>query len=203
MIAEDRSKHSRNTSPMTEEELLAVTVGERKPLNGTITLASYDPAWPALFEREATRIRAALGNSVMLLEHVGSTSVPGLMAKPIVDMVLAVADSADEDAYVPALEKAGYRLRIREPQWHEHRLFKSPDIAGNLHVFSAGCPEIERMLLFRDWLRAHDQERALYEETKRELAGRTWKYTQNYADAKSEVVEGILARAREAHGLEG
>lgn len=198
MTADDRSKHVRNNAPMTEEELLAVTVGQRKPLNGTITLAPYDPAWPALFEQEATRIRAAVGKGVLLLEHVGSTSVPGLMAKPIIDMVLAVADSADEDAYVPALEKAGYRLRIREPQWHEHRLLKSPHIAGNLHVFSAGCTEIERMVLFRDWLRAHDDDRARYQETKRELAGRTWKYTQNYADAKSEVVEGILARAREA-----
>lgn len=183
-------------TPMTEEELRAVTVGERKPLNRAITLMPYDPLWPTLFEREAQRIHAALGDRVLLLEHVGSTSVPGLMAKPIVDMVLAVADSADEDAYVPALENAGYMLRIREAQWHEHRLFKSPHIAGNLHVFSAGCPEIERMLRFRDWLRAHDEDQELYQQTKRELAGRTWKYTQNYADAKSDVVEEILARSR-------
>lgn len=180
---------------MTEEALLAVTVGRRKPLNGTITLAPYDPVWPLLFERQATRIRAALGDGVLRLEHVGSTSVPGLAAKPIIDMVLAVADSADEPSYVPALEEAGYRLRIREPHWHEHRLLKAPDFAGNLHVFSAGCEEIERMLLFRDRLRAHDADRTLYEKTKRELAGRKWKYTQNYADAKSGVVEEILARA--------
>lgn len=196
MTADDRPPRSASGVPMTEEEILAVTVGERKPLNGAITLVPYDPQWPTLFEREAQRIRAALGDKVLLLEHVGSTSVPGLMAKPVVDMVLAVADSADENAYVPALKNAGYRLRIREPQWHGHRLFKSPDIAGNLHVFSVGCPETERMLRFRNWLRAHDEDRELYQRIKRELAGRTWKYTQNYADAKSDVVEEILARAR-------
>jgi GrpB-like predicted nucleotidyltransferase (UPF0157 family) len=132
---------------------------------------------------------------MVLLEHVGSTSVPGLSAKPIIDMVLAVTDSADEASYVRPLEEKGYTLRIREPDWYEHRLLKSPEIAGNLHVFSAGCPEIERMVLFRDWLRTHDEDRLLYEATKRELAARTWRYVQNYADAKSEVVLTILGRA--------
>jgi len=112
-------------------------------------------------------------------------------------MVMAVADSSDEAAYVKPLEAKGYTLRIREPDWYEHRLLKTPEIAGNLHVFSAGCPEIERMVLFRDWLRSHADDRSLYAATKRELAVRTWKYTQNYADAKSEVVEAILARARQ------
>ena len=162
---------------------------------GRIILVEYDPAWPALFEREATRVRAVLGAQVRLLEHVGSTSVPGLMAKPIVDMLLAVPDSADEAAYVPPMDRAGYILRIREPDWHQHRLFKGPDTNINLHVFSEGSSEIERMLRFRDWLRSHLEDRDLYLSTKRELAQRTWKYTQNYADAKSEVVEQILARA--------
>jgi GrpB-like predicted nucleotidyltransferase (UPF0157 family) len=94
------------------------------------------------------------------------------------------------------LEGIGYTLRIREPHWHEHRLLKAPEVQGNLHVFSEGCEEIERMLTFRDWLRNNIEDRILYEETKRQLAARTWKYTQNYADAKSEVVEAILARAR-------
>ena len=78
----------------------------------------------------------------------------------------------------------------------KHRLLNGPDTNTNLHVFSRGCPEIERMLLFRDWLRSHDADRALYERTKRELAKRTWKYVQNYADAKTSVVEEIIARAR-------
>jgi len=133
---------------------------------------------------------------VLLLEHCGSTSVPGLAAKPIIDMVLCVRDSSDEAAYVPALERASYVLRIREPEWFEHRCLKRVVPNVNLHVFSEGCAEVERMLLFRDTLRRDGAERALYERTKRELAAKSWRYVQNYADAKSEVVEQIIARAR-------
>jgi GrpB-like predicted nucleotidyltransferase (UPF0157 family) len=181
---------------MTDEQIVAATVGERRPTNSTITLVPYDPAWPAQFRTLAHEIRTALGAGVLLLEHVGSTSVPGLAAKPIIDMVLAVADSRDEPSYVRPLEERGFTLRIREPDWYEHRSLKSPGIEGNLHVFSDGCEEIAQMLLFRDWLRSHADDRRLYEETKRRLAARAWKYTQNYADAKSEVVQEILARAR-------
>ena len=181
---------------MTEEQLRAVTVGELAPLVGHIQIVDYDPAWPRLFEREAERIQAALGDRAVLIEHVGSTSVPGLAAKPRIDILLVVADSADELAYVPALETAGYVLRIREPDWHEHRMFNGPDTNVNLHIFSPGSPEINRMLLFRDWLCANASDRQLYERTKRELARKDWKHTQNYADAKTSVVEEILARAR-------
>ncbi len=92
-----------------------------------ITVRDYDPPWPQLFRREAGRIRDSLGKRAVRIEHTGSTSVPGLAAKPIIDMVLAVRDSADEDGYLPALERAGYLLRIREPAWYEHRMFKGPD----------------------------------------------------------------------------
>jgi GrpB-like predicted nucleotidyltransferase (UPF0157 family) len=187
-----------SSQAVSEEALRAVTIGELALVNGPIHLADYDAAWPARFEDEAGRIRRALGDRVRLLEHVGSTSVPGLSAKPIIDIVLAVLDSADEAAYVPPMEAAGYVLRIREPEWLEHRVFKAPDMAVNVHVFSAGEPEIDRMLLFRDWLRSHDDERDLYERTKRELAAREWKYVQHYADAKTEVVEGIIGRAMAA-----
>ena len=163
--------------------------------NATIELAEYDDEWPRLFEREAVRIRGALGPKALLVEHAGSTSVPGLAAKPIIDMVLVVADTRDEDAYVPQLEAAGYVLRIREPDWFEHRCFKGPDTNVNLHTFSDGCEEVDRMLAFRDWLRTHDDDRDLYLDAKRELATREWKYVQNYADAKSDVVKEILARA--------
>ena len=105
-------------------------------------------------------------------------------------------DMCLEPAYVPALEAAGYVLRIREPDWYEHRMFKGPDTDINLHVYSSGCPEIDRYLLFRDWLRSNASDRLLYERTKRELARKDWKYTQNYADAKTSVVEEIIARAR-------
>ena len=148
-----------------------------------------------MFAREAARIRGAIGPRALILEHAGSTSVPGLAAKPRIDIVLAVPDSADEAAYVPAMESAGFELRIREPDWHEHRVFKRPDFEVNVHVFTIGCTEIERMLRFRDWLREHPADRDLYLRKKRELGARTWDYVQQYADAKGELVEAILARA--------
>ena len=184
------------TAPLvSDEQLQSITVGERKPHNASVTLVEYDPAWPALYEREAVRIRGALGATVVRLEHTGSTSVPGLAAKPVIDMTLTVPDSADEAAYVPKLEAAGYVLRIREPHWHEHRLLMGPDTVAHLHVFSVGSVELDRMVGFRDWLRTHDEDRELYERTKRELAARTWRHVQHYADAKAEVVEAIMARA--------
>jgi GrpB-like predicted nucleotidyltransferase (UPF0157 family) len=178
-----------------DDYMSAVTIGARRRVDGPIPLADYDPDWPVLYEREAIRVRDILGDRVRLLEHVGSTSVPGLPAKPIIDILLAVADSADEPAYVPSMEAGGYVVRIREPDWHEHRLFKGPDTDINLHTFSDGSSEIARMLAFRDRLRTHDDERERYLETKRELAARHWVYVQDYADAKGEVVEGIIERA--------
>jgi GrpB-like predicted nucleotidyltransferase (UPF0157 family) len=124
--------------------------------------------------------------------------VPGLAAKPIIDIVLAVPDSADEAAYVPALERAGYVLHNREPGWLEHRMFKGPDVDVNLHVFSAGEPEIDRMIGFRDWLRSHDDDRDAYLRVKQQLAQRTWRHVQHYADAKTAIVQQILARASAA-----
>src|SRR5690349_21881543 len=110
----------------TDEDIQRVRLHKVAPHNAPITLADYDPGWPVLFAREAARIRAALGDRAVQIEHAGSTSVPGLAAKPIIDILLAVPDSSDEHASVPALEAAGYVLRIREPDWFEHRLFKGP-----------------------------------------------------------------------------
>ena len=172
-----------------------MTIKERPHHDGPIVLVDYDDAWPVRFEREARHIRTALGTRALMLEHVGSTSVPGLVAKPIIDIVLAVPDSSNEDDYVPALEAEGYALRIREPDWYEHRVLKKTDPSVNLHVFSADCPEIDRMLAFRDHLRTNEADRQLYERTKRELALQHWVYVQDYADAKSDVVEEIIARA--------
>ena len=181
----------------TKEQIEAYTVGEVARLEGKIVLAEPDPSWPALYAREESRIRASLGDRVLAIEHTGSTSVPGLAAKPIVDITMLVADVIDEAAWIPDLEGAGYVLRIREnePDWYDHRVFKGPDTNVNLHVFSAGCDEPERMVGFRDWLRTHDDDRQRYEDTKRDLVARDWEYVQNYADAKTAVVEEIMARA--------
>jgi len=179
----------------SEEEIQTHTIGGAARHDAPITLVDYDPEWPALYAREEARIRSILGDRVVEIHHTGSTSVPGLAAKPVIDITLVVPDSSDEPAYVPDMEAAGYRLWIREPDWFEHRVFKGPDTNINLHVFSPGCQEIERMVGFRDWLRTHPEDHELYEGTKRELSTRTWAYVQNYADAKTEVVEAIAARA--------
>lgn len=189
MISED------NSTPWSDEELQKVMVDELKPHNAPITLVEYDPSWPDLFEREANRIRSVLGGAALQIEHVGSTSVPGLCAKPIIDILLVVKNSDDEPSYVPALEAAGYRLRIREPEWFEHRMFKGPDTDINLHVFSLGAPEIDRILRFRDWLRSNESDRDKYAQVKRSLAKKKWRHVQHYADAKTSIVQEIMERA--------
>jgi len=183
-------------TPLTDEQIRAATIGDVAPLENPIRLAEYDSDWPRLYQRDEKRIRAALGERALVIEHVGSTSVPGLAAKPVIDIVLVVADSANESAYVPDLEAHGYVLQIREPDWFEHRVFKGPDTNVNLHVFSRGCSEVQVMLDFRDRLRANDADRELYERAKRNLAAQDWKYVQNYADAKTAVVQEINERAR-------
>ena len=200
IVAGDGPTEPADRVPRTEAQLRAITIGEPKRPTGPIAIVDYDPTWPRLFAREADRIRSALGDHALLLEHVGSTSVPGLAAKPWIDMVLVVADSADEPAYVPALVSAGYALRIREPDWYEHRMLSRADPGAHLHVFSPDCSEVERTLRFRDRLRSSEADRQLYERTKRDLARRAWTFMQDYADAKSAVVEEIIARARREAG---
>ena len=190
---------------VTEEELRAVTLGEPRRIDGPITLVEHDPAWHVASERLAARVRRALGDRVLGLEHVGSTSVPGLAAKPIIDMVLEVADPTAESEWVPPLEEVGFTLRLREPAWHHHRLLWLTDAdwgdppVVHLHVFPVGCGEVARMVGFRDHLRREPEDRARYERTKRHLASRHWTFGQDYADAKSDVVASILAHA----GLDG
>lgn len=187
----------------TDEEKAQIWIQGQTPLNATIELVDYDPDWPNQYESHRQSIVEQLGDRIVLLEHVGSTSVPGLAAKPRIDILLIVEDSADEAAYVPQLEAAGFELHIREVDWHEHRCLKGFDPDANLHVFSPGCVEIERMVGFRDWLRTHDDDRLLYETTKRELAAQEWDFVQDYADAKSAIVEEIRIRAGLPEGIQG
>jgi GrpB-like predicted nucleotidyltransferase (UPF0157 family) len=164
-----------------------------------IALVDHDPRWAALFEEQAERIRGALsGTVVSALEHIGSTAVPGLAAKPIIDVLLAVTSSADEPSYLPALEAAGYELRVRDPADNEHRMLRTPTRDVHIHVYSLGCAEILRCVSFRDRLRAHAGDRALYERTKRELVARGFSDMNAYAAAKTQVIEEILRRAGEA-----
>jgi GrpB-like predicted nucleotidyltransferase (UPF0157 family) len=167
----------------------------RKRHDAPVRLVEYDPSWADRFADAAARIRAALGDRVAVLEHVGSTSVPGMAAKPSIDVVLAVPDSTAEGDYVPALEAAGFELRAREPHWFEHRYLVSAGKAVQVHVFSAGESEIERMIRFRDRLRSSPEDFDRYLAEKRRLAARRWEYVQDYADAKSAVVAEIMTRA--------
>ena len=182
--------------PETDEEMAAIRVsGTVTPHNAQIYLAPYDPTWPAQYQAEAAKIRAALGDGVIALEHVGSTSIPSLSAKPIIDIVLCVADSSDEGSYVSALTAQGYRLHLREPEWEQHRVMKGDDPMVNLHVFTVGSPELTRMVALRDRCRTYPEELKLYKETKQALASQVWRHVQHYANAKGEVVEAIIARA--------
>lgn len=176
-----------------EERLRENIIGEIE--QRAIVIADYDFTWPHRFHYEEAKIRAALGPVALSVEHVGSTSVPGLAAKPIVDILLVVEDSGNEESYLPALEDAGYVLRVREPDFEEHRMFRTPEKDVHVHVLSPGSREVERLLLLRDHLRANEEDRELYAATKRELASTDWPSTQHYADAKTGIVEDILTRA--------
>jgi GrpB-like predicted nucleotidyltransferase (UPF0157 family) len=184
----------------SQEELDAAWIDGPPAVSGPVVVVEYDPQWPELFRREDQRIRELLGETVVSIEHVGSTSVPDLAAKPIIDIDLVVPSSGDEAAYLPQLEAAGYRLIIREPNWHEHRMLKGPDTNVNLHVFSPGSVESRRHLVFREWLRSHPDDRDRYAGTKLELAGREWADTRDYTFAKNEVIDAIYARAFAAEG---
>lgn len=160
-----------------------------------IVIVDHDPCWASKFDHHAARISLALGSKALVIEHVGSTSVPGLAAKPIIDIDVLVADSADEAAYLDVLVAAGYVLRVREPDWHEHRMLRTQELDVHIHIFTIGCVEHTRHALFRDWLRTHAEDRQLYESIKRRLAQQDWPDMNAYANAKSAVVEEIITRA--------
>jgi GrpB-like predicted nucleotidyltransferase (UPF0157 family) len=169
-----------------------------------VAVVPYAVSWPETFAEVERQVREALGFRVLSLEHVGSTSVPGLAAKPVIDVDLVVADPDDEAAYVPPLERAGFVLRIREPWWYRHRLLRHDDPRANLHVFGPESPEPVRHRLFRDWLRSHPGDRELYASVKREAAHAAnagGESVEQYNARKQQVLREIYARAFEAAGL--
>jgi len=160
-----------------------------------IVIVDYDWHWVDQFRKHAKILSQALGKKALAIEHVGSTSAPELAAKPIIDIDILVEDSSDEATYLPALVQAGYVLRVREPDWHQHRMFRTPELDVHVHIFSQSCVEFTRHLAFREHLRACPEDRLLYESAKRKLAREDWPDTNSYARAKSEIVEQIIARA--------
>ncbi len=167
----------------------AALLGGREPR--AIVIVEYDPAWPTRFERERARVAAALGERALAIEHVGSTAVPGLAAKPIVDVLVTVADPEDA-VVVERLCEAGYEPRVREPG---HRMVRTPERDVHVHVWGAGDSEVGRLLAFRERLRVSPEDRAAYERLKRELARRSWGDMNEYADAKGPLIEAILAHS--------
>jgi GrpB-like predicted nucleotidyltransferase (UPF0157 family) len=162
------------------------------PEKRAIVIEEYDPAWTARFEQVQAALQQALGAKAHRIEHFGSTAVPGLGAKGIIDVMVTVDDADDEAAYGPLLERAGFHIRVRQPG---HRMFRTPDLDVHVHILTEGSEGARVRLLFRDWLRHDEADRRLYEETKRELARRDWDATNDYSEAKGAVVGEILARA--------
>lgn len=157
-----------------------------------IELVAYDAAWPGRFAFERRRIRDALGNAALRVDHVGSTAVVGLAAKAIIDVQLSVLDPDDERSYLPLLLGAGYELRVREPG---HRMLRTPALDVHVHVCALGSSWERRHLLFRDWLRIAPADAALYAAAKHQLSRRDWPDMNAYAEAKTTVIDEIMSRA--------
>jgi GrpB-like predicted nucleotidyltransferase (UPF0157 family) len=162
------------------------------PEKRAIVIEAYDPAWAARFEQVKASLAKALGARALRMEHFGSTSVPGLGAKGIIDVLVEVEDVDDEAAYGPVLEAHGFAIRVRKPG---HRMYRTAEQDVHVHVFTEGSEAARIRLLFRDWLRHDAADRRLYEDTKRALARQEWEATNDYSDAKGAVVEEILGRA--------
>jgi GrpB-like predicted nucleotidyltransferase (UPF0157 family) len=165
-----------------------------------IRIVPYDDRWPGRFQAISADIRAALGDTVLDIEHIGSTSVEGLAAKDVIDMDLTVADPREEKLYVPALERLGYVLTVRDPSWHEHRCLRLAEPRANLHVFGPDCPEAIRHRMFRDWLRTHPEDRARYEDAKR-AAIPGGGNVMDYNGRKENVIREIYDRLFRAAGM--
>jgi putative glutamine amidotransferase len=156
-----------------------------------------DPSWPKRFEREAERLRGALGDLAVRIDHVGSTAVPGLAAKPIVDIQVSVSSVVPRTDYLEPIRALGYRWAI-DPWPGDHEFFsrdESGDRAYHVHVCAAGSRWERRHLAFRDWLRSHPDDAAAYEQLKRELAERHPRDTHGYTDSKTEFIREIESRA--------
>lgn len=178
--------------PPTTEQIAAARVAPTD--RAVVEVVAPDPSWPDQFERVRALVREALEERALAVEHVGSTAVPGLWAKPVIDVDLTVADSADEPAYLSDLEAAGFVLRVREPEWEQHRMLRGVDPAANVHVWSPGSAEARRHRMFRDWLITHPDDRAAYAALKRELGAQGFTDAMQYNNHKAGLVYDIYER---------
>jgi GrpB-like predicted nucleotidyltransferase (UPF0157 family) len=169
-----------------------------------IEIVEPNPKWAASFTLIAQRIQAALGSRALVIEHVGSTSIPNLPAKDIIDVDLVVADPTDEESYVQDLEDAGFQFLIREPKWYEHRFFGLDEPYANIHVFGPGAAELTRHRIFKQWLLNHEDDLVRYAEMKRAVAAESRVSNETmdqYCVRKNPIVRDILDRAFREQGL--
>lgn len=159
-----------------------------------IVIEEYNNIWPELFEIQKKKICRVLGDAVLRIEHIGSTAVPGLSAKPIIDILIVLEKPQNEETYLPVLTQLGYELRVREPDFDEHRMMRTPERDVHIHFYPYYSKEIDRYLIFRDQLRSNSTDRKLYEQTKRKLSEQEWDDTNDYAEAKSKIVEAIIVK---------
>jgi GrpB-like predicted nucleotidyltransferase (UPF0157 family) len=184
-----------------------------KPVPVAVEVVEYDPEWPNVAREICERLSAVLRHRALRIEHVGSTAVPGLAAKPVIDLDLTVADPADERVWLPRLQEAGYVLTVREPWWHEHRMLRgghraddghapaSTGPAVNIHVFGPDSPELVKHIVFRNWLRADAPDRELYAAAKRSAADGPSQRVMDYNARKQAVIHDIYQRAFRAAGF--
>ncbi len=191
VFARSDSRRQPSLPSHLDSQLDAVLIGGREPVK--VRIADYDPDWPGRFLVERQRVLAALGALALRVEHIGSTAVPELASKPIIDILVEVDRPEDVTLYQGPLESAGYRLRVREPG---HLMFRTPERDVHLHLWKVGGAEAGDYLALRDWLRTHPEDRGLYERTKLALAKRDWPDMNYYAEAKGQVIAEIMARAR-------
>lgn len=178
--------------PPSLEQIEEGTVGPSTDVT-RVEVVAPDPAWPDWFATARDRIAAALGERAHAIEHVGSTAIPGLWAKPVIDIDLIVDDSADEEAWLPDLEAADFVLTRREPDWEEHRMLRGTAPRTNLHVWSR-MREPERHRMFRDWLRTHPDDREQYAAVKRAVADEGHTVEMLYNNAKAWVIYDIYEK---------
>jgi GrpB-like predicted nucleotidyltransferase (UPF0157 family) len=207
-MADDEMGPDEITRHHDEGEVVHV---DAHPTDYVLRIEEHDPAWQRQYDLLAEEVGTALGSRALAIQHIGSTAVPGLPAKPIIDVDLAVPDPADEAAYVPQLQALGYVHWLTEPDWHQHRLLKrlgEPRV--HLHVFGPGCPELVRHRMFRDWLATHPDDRARYADAKRSAAASmvatgddngALGFGMRYNRVKEPVVREIYDRMFRAAGL--
>lgn len=174
--------------------MAAAVVGDFPASRAAVTVVDYDPRWTEQFRSMKDQLKRALGGTALSIEHVGSTSVPELPAKPIIDVDIVVANADDEDKYISALGTLGMRMVIREPWWHGHRMFVDDHGAANIHIWPDGAAEPVRHILFRDWLRTHQDDLERYAQVKRNLSVEFNDEPDRYNLAKNTVIDQIYAR---------